>query len=49
MAKASSVILLLVLTACSGLPQRQAAGASAACAGGDHSYSCQIERHQRAT
>ena len=48
MAKASSVILLLALTACSGLPQRQVAAASTACAGAEYSYSCQIERYQSA-
>jgi hypothetical protein len=47
MLKASSLILLLALAACSSVPQGQYA-ASSCSASSPNSYECQIERYLRA-
>jgi hypothetical protein len=47
MLKASSLIVLLALAACSGVPQRKYA-ASTCSASSPNSYDCQIERYMRA-
>jgi hypothetical protein len=43
MTKASSILLLLLLAGCSGVPQRQSAASP--CAAGESSYPCQVERY----
>ncbi len=46
MVKAFSVLLLLALAGCSGVPSSQYA--SSACAGAEASQACQVERYQNA-
>ncbi|MFC5498520.1 hypothetical protein ACFPOE_13320 [Caenimonas terrae] len=43
MVKAVAVTLLLALAGCSGLPRYQSA--VSACAAGEASYACQVERY----
>jgi hypothetical protein len=43
MAKAFSVVFLLALAGCSGVPHRQ--DTASACSAGEASYECQIERY----
>ncbi|MDB5940796.1 MAG: hypothetical protein JWQ13_362 [Ramlibacter sp.] len=43
MIKALSVVLLLALAGCSGMPQAQPV--VSACAAGEASYACQVERY----
>lgn len=46
MAKALSLILLLALVACSGVPQGQYS--SSACSTNPRGYDCQVERYMKA-
>ena len=47
MAKTLCALLLVALAGCSGLPQGQAT--SLACAAGEASYACQVERYHNAS
>jgi len=46
MLKASSLIILLALAACSGVPQRQYAASP--CSASPGGYECQIDRYMNA-
>jgi hypothetical protein len=43
MGKTFSILLLLALAGCSGLPQAQPV--ASACAAGEATYACQVERY----
>lgn len=47
MARTFCVLLLLASAGCSGLPQGQSA--ALACAAGEASYACQVERYHNAS
>lgn len=44
MVKSFGVVLLLLLAGCSGIPQSRAT--ASACAAGEATYACQVERYQ---
>ncbi|MDB5858191.1 MAG: hypothetical protein JWQ76_1880 [Ramlibacter sp.] len=46
MSKLPGIIILLALSACSGLPARQYEASPSPCAISEASYECQVERYQ---
>ena len=46
MSKSLCAVLLLALSACSGLPPRQLDASPSPCAISEASYECQVERYQ---